>query len=239
MTVVESAQRFGAAARTRRTTRWAVPAVVAVLIGAAVWLVWFSSLLSVKEVRVLGAVDVSVDAVRQAAAVPAGVQLARVDPGGIIDRVGALPRVASVEVRRGWPNVLVIVVSERQPVAVTKDGTGYSYLDASGARFGSMSAVPHGVPVVSAANANAMVSALAVYAALPRSLATRVASVVARTRDDVVLTLGDGTTVQWGNADQSDRKAAVLAALLKIKAPSYDVSAPDLPTTRGIGSAKP
>ena len=239
MTVVESAQRFGAAARTRRTTRWAALVVLAVLLGAAVWLVWFSSLLSVKEVRVLGAVDVSVDSVRRAAAVPAGIPLARVDPGGIVDRVGALPRVASVEVRRGWPNVLVIVVTERQPLAVTKDGTGYTYLDASGARFGSTTAVPHGVPVVSAANANAMDSALAVYAALPRSLATRVATVVARTRDDVVITLGDGTTVQWGNADQSERKAAVLAALLKIRATSYDVSAPDLPTTRGSGSAKP
>jgi len=66
-----------------------------------------------------------------------------------------------------------------------------------------------------------------------------VASVAARTRDDVVVTLADGTTVQWGDASQSDRKAAVLAALLKVKAGSYDVSAPDLPTTRGTGSAKP
>jgi len=239
MSVVESAQRFGAAARTRRTKRWVALAVAVVLAAAAVWVVWFSPLLAVTEVRVVGAVNVSADSVRQAAAVPAGIPLARVSAGGIVDRVDALPRVASVEVRRGWPNVLVIVVTERQPLAVTRDGTGWTYLDATGARFGSLASVPHGIAAVSAANDTAMTSALAVYAALPKALATRVADVAARTRDDVVLTLVDGTSVQWGDASQSDRKAAVLASLFKVKATTYDVSAPDLPTTRGTGTAKP
>jgi cell division protein FtsQ len=214
-------------------------AVAVVLAAAAVWVVWFSSLLAVKEVRVVGAVNVSADSVRQAAAIPSGIPLARVGTGGIVNRVEALPRVASVEVRRGWPNVLVIVVTERQPLAVTRDGNGWTYLDATGARFGSLTSVPHGMASVSAASDTAMSSALAVYAALPKALATRVATVAARTRDDVVLTLVDGTSVQWGDASESDRKAAVLASLLKVKATSYDVSAPDLPTTRGTGTAKP
>ena len=54
-----------------------------------------------------------------------------------------------------------------------------------------------------------------------------------KTRDDVVLTLADGVTVRWGSAEQSDRKAAVLAALLKVRAATNDVSAPDLPTSKG------
>jgi cell division protein FtsQ len=239
MTVVESAQRFGAPARTRRTKQWVGLAVVLLLAAAAVWVVWYSSLLAVKEVRVVGAVNVSADSVRQAAAVPSGVPLARVGTSGIVERVGALPRVASVEVRRGWPNVLVVVVSERQPLAVTRDGSGWTYLDETGARFGSLAAVPRGMASVTATNDTSMASALAVYAALPKPLAARVATVAARTRDDVVLTLAEGTTVQWGDASQSDRKAAVLASLLKVKATSYDVSAPDLPTTRGTGTAKP
>jgi len=239
MTVVESAQRFGAAARTRRTKQWVALAVLLTVVAFAVWVVWFSPLLTVKEVRVVGAVNVSADSVRQAAAVPAGIQLARVGTGGIVDRVAALPRVASVEVRRGWPNVLVVVVTERRPLAVTRDGSGWTYLDVTGARFGSLATVPRGMATLTADNNTAMSSALAVYAALPKPLAARVASVAARTRDDVVVTLADGTTVQWGDASQSDRKAAVLAALLKVKAVSYDVSAPDLPTTTGTGSAQP
>jgi len=239
MTVVESAQRFGAAARTRRTKQWVALAVLVAVVAVAVWVVWYSPLLTVKEVRVVGAVNVSADSVRQAAAVPAGIQLARVGTGGIVERVAALPRVASVEVRRGWPNVLVVVVTERRPLAVARDGSGWTYLDATGARFGSLATVPRGMATLSADNDTAMSSAIAVYAALPKPLAARVASVAARTRDDVVVTLADGTTVQWGDASQSDRKAAVLAALLKVRASSYDVSAPDLPTTRGTGSAKP
>lgn len=239
MTVVESAQRFGAAARTRRTRRWAVLAAAALVVAVGAWVVWFSPLLTVREVRVLGAVNVSADSVRQAAAVPAGVPLARADVAGIAARVGALPRVASVEVRRGWPDVLVVVVTERVPLAVTRDGSAYTYLDATGARFGTLAAAPRGLPVVTAASDPAMTSALGVCAALPAVLRPRVAAVVARTRDDVVLTLSDGTAVQWGSPDQSERKAAVLLALLKVRATSYDVSAPDLPTTRGTGAAKP
>ena len=239
MTVVESAQRFGAAQRSRRTTRWVVLALVVVLAAVAVWVVWFSSLLTVKEVRVLGAVDVSADSVRQAAGVPASIQLVRVDADGIAERVGAIPRVASVEVRRGWPDVLVVVVTERVPLAVTRDGAAWTYLDVTGARFGTVNAVPRGMPLVSAVNDTAMASALGVYSALPQAVAARVATVAARSRDDVVLTLSDGTRVQWGNADESAKKAAVLLALLKVKATSYDVSAPDLPTTRGTGTGKP
>jgi cell division protein FtsQ len=239
MTVVESAQRFGAAQRTRRTTRWIALVVVVTLVASGVWVVWFSSLLSVREVRVLGAIEVSADSVRQAAAVPARIPLARVDVAGIEQRVGAISRVASVEVRRGWPDVLVVVVTERTPIAVTRDGTAWTYLDVTGARFGTVNAVPAGMPKVSSANDNAMASALGVYAALPKTLATRVSTVTALSRDNVVLTLADGTTVQWGSPDQSERKAAVLLSLLKLKATSYDVSAPDLPTTQGTGSAKP
>jgi cell division protein FtsQ len=177
--------------------------------------------------------------VRSAAAVPAGVPLARIDSAGIVERVGALPRVASVEVRRGWPDVLVVVVTERVPLAVTRDGTAYTYLDATGARFGTLNAVPRGLPVVTAASDPALTAALGVCAALPGTLVPRVSSVTARTRDDVVLTLSDGTTVQWGGPDDSAHKAAVLLALLKVGARSYDVSAPDLPTTRGTGAARP
>ena len=239
MTVVESAQRFGAAQRTRRTTRWVALVVVVALVALGVWVVWSSSLLAVKEVRILGAVEVSADSVRQAAAVPAGIPLARVDVAGIEERVGAIPRVASVEVRRGWPDVLVVVVTERTPIAVTRDGSAWTYLDVTGARFGTVNAVPAGMATVSAANDNALASALGVYSALPKTLATRVSTVAAKSRDNVVLTLADGTTVQWGNADESERKAAVLQSLLTVRATSYDVSAPDLPTTQGAGKAKP
>jgi cell division protein FtsQ len=233
MTVLESAQRFGAATRKRRLYRWIALGVVVALVAAAVWVVWFSSLLTVREVRVLGTTNVSADQVRQAADVPAQVPLARVDVDGIAARIEAIPRVRSVEVRRGWPDVLVLVVTERTPLAVTRSGTSLTYLDETGARFGSLSVAPRGKPLVVAPDDVSTAAALAVVAALPKALRDTTTTVTAKTRDDVVLTLAVGVTVRWGSAEQSDRKATVLAALLRVKAASYDVSAPDLPTSRG------
>ncbi len=239
MTLLDSAQRFGAATRTRHTRQWVAAVVLAVVVAACVWVVWFSSLLSVREVRVLGASEVSADTVRAAVAVPLGQPLARADVAGIIDRVSAIPRVAGVEVRRGWPDVLVVVVTERTPLVVTRSGSGYAYLDATGARFGSLAGAPRGLPVVTASSESAMSSALEVVSALPPALRATVATVSARTRDDVVLLLPGGVSVQWGSADQSERKVAVLASLLKVRARSYDVSAPDLPTTQGSLTVSP
>ena len=233
MTVLEAATRFTEPTRRRHVRRWLALASAVALVALTVWVVWFSPLLSVREVRVLGAVDVPAGSVLEAAAAPPGQPLARVDVAGVTERVAALPRVASVEVRRGWPSVLVVVVTERTPIAVVPGGSTFAYLDATGASFGSVRRAPQGFPVVSATTDDALQSATAVVDALPASLRAVVAKVTAGTHDDVVLTLTSGPTVRWGSVEQSDRKAAVLAALLRVKAASYDVSAPDLPTSTG------
>ncbi len=235
MTVIESAERFTETARRGTWLRVLALVVAAALVAAAVWVVWFSSLLTVTEVRVLGAVDVSADAVRQSADVEVGTPLARVDVDGIVGRVGSIPEVGAVEVRRGWPDVLVVVVTERTPVVVAKatDSPGYVYVDAAGVRFGAVGVRPRNVPLLRAYGSDARGSAIAVVDSLPPDLLRRVTDVVARTRDDVVLTLRAGATVRWGSAERADRKAQVLRSLLPVGAEVYDVSAPDLPTTTG------
>jgi cell division protein FtsQ len=49
----------------------------------------------------------------------------------------------------------------------------------------------------------------------------------------VQLALKGGKTVKWGSADESERKAAVLAALLTRPGKVYDVAAPDAPAVSG------
>ncbi|WFR65929.1 cell division protein FtsQ/DivIB [Curtobacterium flaccumfaciens] len=80
-----------------------------------------------------------------------------------------------------------------------------------------------------------------VVLALPSTVRAQVTSVKASTADDVTLTLKDGSSVVWGNPEQSDAKAALLAALVKDHSArnpgtvvEYDVSAPD----NGIVRAK-
>ena len=64
MTLLQSAERFTETAQPSSPwRRRLVVAAVVLLVAAAVWVVWFSSLLTVKEVRVLGTDDVSVEEV--------------------------------------------------------------------------------------------------------------------------------------------------------------------------------
>ena len=48
----------------------------------------------------------------------------------------------------------------------------------------------------------------------------------------VTFTLKSGATVKWGSSEDSDRKAEVLAVLLRLKAKMYDVSVPGTPVTK-------
>ena len=233
MTVIDKAERFTEAPPSLAWRKWAILSAVVIAILVGLYVVYFSSILTVHEERVLGAVHVSADAVRQAAAVPPGTQLARVDVPGVTQRVGALPWVQSVEVRRGWPNVLVIVVNERTPIAVVPAGKAFTYIDATATTFDSMAKTPIGMPTLIARDTNRVAAGVAVIAALPADFRKQVARVTATSRDNVILKLTPASYVQWGSAQDSDRKYAVLSALLHLHARFYDVSAPDLPTTRG------
>ena len=83
MTVLESTERFTAAARAGGGwKKWLALALLAVLTGAAIWLVWFSSVLSVQEVRVVGAAgERGAGLARTAAAVVRDGGLTEITPG--------------------------------------------------------------------------------------------------------------------------------------------------------------
>jgi cell division protein FtsQ len=77
----------------------------------------------------------------------------------------------------------------------------------------------------------ALESALAVLAALPAPIRATVRAVTAGSPDDVRLTVGRSTVI-WGSAERSDRKAAIYAVLRRTPATVYDLSSPDTPVLR-------
>jgi cell division protein FtsQ len=233
MTVVESATRFTEpATEPRRRRRWWLVAVgLVVVIAGVTWLLGWSTVLSVKEVRVLGTRTLSTDQVRIAAGVALGTPLARVSAADVSSRVADLPQVAAVEVRHGWPDVVVVVVTERQPVAVVAGSAGFALVDGGGTVFDEVARRPADLPEL-LAEGDAVASALQVLTAVPPELRDRVVKVRAATADDVVLVLGNGTKVHWGSPTDIDLKSEVMLALLPRKAAEIDVSAPSLPTTR-------
>ncbi|MEV4599733.1 FtsQ-type POTRA domain-containing protein [Amycolatopsis sp. NPDC049253] len=242
-----SAPRSGRAARveslrarpTRKKEirrRWVALLVVVTLVGLG-YLLFFSSMLGVKDVAVQGAKTVSAEQIRGVAAVPADKPMLLVDVDGIRDRVAEMPGVATVDVSRSWPNTVEITVTERTAIAFFDSGPGgdgVHLVDGGGVVFKTVKARPAGLPELKLPKVSAddpvTRAVTAVLGVIPQALLKQVTTATAQTPASVQFTLTDGKTVRWGDAGKTDRKAKVLAALLTQKGKVYDVSAPELPT---------
>ena len=237
--MADARKRFARRQWARRWLTWryvlAILLVVVVAVGG-VYLVFFSSTLSVQGVEVSGTQTLSEKKVREVAAVETGGPLATIDLDKIAYRVRSLAVVKSAEVTRKWPHDVLIEIVERQPVAVVEIAGELHSLDAEGVVFGSYDRPPDGLPRVraeSGVNAEALAEGAEVVAALPTDIATKVDYAEVLSVDQITLRLRDEREVLWGSADQSAEKAEVLAGLLAARpqAESYDVSVPGMPTT--------
>ncbi|MGA8851460.1 MAG: FtsQ-type POTRA domain-containing protein [Aeromicrobium sp.] len=213
----------------------------ALLMGALVWLIWFSSALDARTVSVEGQSSLTAAQVRKAADVPLGGPLARVDLTAIEARVKAVPRIRLVEVSRSWPHGVTIDVTERSAVVWSRVGGEFRGIDRFGVDFRSYRKAPKGLieARVSATDAEQRWQTLQAVAAIADrirrddpGLRKQIQVIIGSTKDSVVLDLTKGRTVTWGSEAQAARKMEVLEQLLEITAKGYDVSAPDQPTTR-------
>lgn len=222
------------AQRLRRLRPVLYAALVLVLLGTAVWLVFFSSVVTVRGVSVSGNQTLSAERIEKVAKAPIGRPLARVDLAAIQARVESLSAVKSVSVSRSWPHTVSIDVTERTPVAVVDRGAGLQAVDDDGVLFGSYPQRPDDLPLVHTAadvKAEALAEAARVVTSLRPDIAAKVDSVDVESVDRISLHLTGGRTVMWGSAEESAEKAAVLAVLLEQKADRIDVSVPARPTT--------
>jgi cell division protein FtsQ len=236
---VRSRKRFARRQWARRWLAWRRVVALVLLIGlmvGAVWLVYFSDVLAVKDVEVEGTRTLGNEQVRDVAAVPSGLPLARVDLDAIRARVEALAVVRDADVTRAWPDRVVIDVEERVAVAVVEIGGQTRGMDAEGVVFRDYPKPPPGLPQVRTSTdtrSDALREAALVVEALPAEVSRRVDHVEVATIDQISLVLRDGKSVVWGSAEQSEAKAEVLAGLLQQPGRTYDVSVPGQPTTSG------
>ena len=239
-----SEERF---AERRRSERWRrIRHVLLGLLGVgvvagAVWVIWFSSALSVKRIDIDGTTTLTPMDIRSQAAVRLGEPLARVDTVAIESRVAAMERIDRVEVSRHWPRTIRIEVVERKPIGWVMSGIAIRALDRYGVDFRSLRSEPKNLVEVQVETLDArmrqqaLVSAAAVLELLRTDdpgLLKKVRYVRVASKDSVQLVLGKNRTVTWGSAGKGQQKLTVLRSLLKIKARGYDVSAPEQPTTR-------
>jgi cell division protein FtsQ len=227
--------RLGAGLRRHRR-RWGLVGGASVLVLLAGWLLWGTSVMGVREVRVTGTAILTPAEVRDVAAVAERTPLLRVRAGEVAARVAALPPVAAVQVRRDWPDTVVIEVVERTAVVVVPSVEGFRLIDPAGVGFHTVPAAPAGLPVLilvePGSEQPATEAALTVLAALTPQLRAELSAVTVAGPADIRLTLGSGRTVLWGDQQDSADKARVATVLLERDGEVIDVSA------RGVVSVR-
>ncbi|TDE49160.1 FtsQ-type POTRA domain-containing protein [Nonomuraea mesophila] len=208
------------------------------VVGTAAWLVFFSPVLGVRSIEIVGNVTVSGEEIEQRAEVADLHPLATVDLAGVESRVMGIRRLAGAKAERVWPGTLKIQVVERRPVAAVPVGEQVAIVDKQGVVIEVKTSVPPLLPQIkvdrSAEGDPALMAALEVIQVVPGAVAVRVKEVRAGTAEGVTLVLSDGRTVIWGGADRPKEKGRILTSLLRRErdATRYDVSSPDVVTLK-------
>ncbi len=221
------------AVRGLKVMMWTVVlSVVSVGLGL---LLYFTPIMSARNVVITGLGAVTQEEVVAAAAVEPGKPLLQIDTDAIAERVATIRRVASARVQREYPSALRITVVERVPVVVMDYPDGPHLFDRDGVDFATAPPPPN-LPYLEADNPEPSdpptKAALAVLTALRPEVAGQVGRIAAPSVAAITLTLVDGRVVVWGTNDRTEEKASKLAALLTQPGQTYDVSSPDLPTVK-------
>ncbi|MDO5534083.1 MAG: FtsQ-type POTRA domain-containing protein [Propionibacteriaceae bacterium] len=233
--VTGARRRRERARRKRQLTLLGAVAAVALLIGGGVWVVFGSGWLAVSEVSVSGTKILTPAQVIEAAEVPLGVPLARVDTDAAARRVlERLPAAEAAAVGRAWPRTLTIHIQETRPRVALEVPGSFVWIAQDGRSFHTTPDRPHGVLLARGRveDEGVLATVASVAAALPPAVVGQADAIEASSVDSVVVVLADGRRIVWGSAEHAELKAAVLEPLLTVEAQEYDVSAPTHPTTR-------
>ena len=210
-------------------------ALISVVVVGLGLLLYFTPIMSARDIVVVGLGAVPQEEVINAVAVAPGTPLLQVNTDAVAERVAAIRRVASVRVQREYPSTLRVTVVERIPVVVKDYPDGPHLFDRDGVDF-AIGPPPAGVPYLDTKNPGPddapTRAALQVMTSLRPEVAAQVARVDAPSVAGITLQLTDGRQVVWGTTDRTEEKALKLGALLTQPGKTYDVSSPDLPTVK-------
>ena len=234
------AKRFTSYSRRRRGILIAVFGSFGALL-ALVAATMFTPILAVENIRVTGVDRLDAKAINIALKSQIGTPLPMVSTESIAKALKPFSLIESFSVISSPPHTLRIAITERQPICIVKVG-GTNYLfDPAGIQIGKatdkspypkleITGVPRG--------SREFEAAIDVLLALPADLLGKVATVDAKTKDEVVLRLrgAAGQRIIWGDGTQSVLKSKVLAALIKNQKKgdfvTFDVSSPTTPVVQ-------
>jgi cell division protein FtsQ len=234
------AKRFVAASRQRKIIALSVTGSFGLLI-LLILATMFTPLLAVEKLEVTGTHRINHQTVLKALNKQIGVPLPMVNTSAIAESLAPFALVDSFAVVSLPPHTLRIAITERQPICiVTVAGIDYLY-DPAGVRVGAVGQSDNYPRIAIVGDPKGSVefsAAIDVLLALPADLLGRIATVDAKSKDDVSMRLrgNAGQRIVWGDGSQSVLKSKVLAALIKNQKKTdyvtFDVSSPTAPVVR-------
>jgi cell division septal protein FtsQ len=213
---------------------------------------------AVRHVEVRGLTRVAPDRVLDVAGIEAGVNVFRLSPAAIVERVEAVPGIRRAEVVRELPNRVAILVEERQPFALVhlsersdatvSDGGDLVWIDEDAhVVVEEPRAVAVDVPIISglaerdlagpgadaSGRARAAIALLRALVASGTALGEDISDIDMSRVDDPVLRTVSGIDVRLGadalaGDDWSERVARLEAVLAQVAATDPDVSVIDV-----------
>jgi cell division protein FtsQ len=185
-----------------------------------------SPVLDIDRVRVSGTGHTAPDEVIRASGVRTGEPMVGVDPGDVRRRVGELPWVDEVTVRRVWPSTVELEVTERSVAAmvqVTDDRA--AFVDTGGRvlsiepRAGDAAADPAGPLVLTGVSGRLEEGELLPADArdaltVAERVAERMPGVAASVSVDLDAALVEGGAIRFGSTEQLDDKVTAAKTVL-------------------------
>ncbi len=196
-----------------------------------IYIGWYSTLLTVKKIEVRGNQVVSQDSILELAQVAPNIQLLRLNVSQTSQRIKTISQIKSVDVRRGWPETLVIEVVERTPLAVTDIPEGRYLIDESGVAYQPVTPDAN-LPLIFGSDDQNRAIGIKAWQSFPTWLQAEVVSTTVDNPNSIWLLLTSGRRVDWGNLDKANEKAAVLKVLRRMAATTYDVATPEVPVVK-------
>lgn len=210
-------------ARSRKRRLW-FGVVALVIVAAGVWTAFFSPLLKVRSVEVVGATHTEPQAVVDASAVGVADNLLLLATSDVARRIERLPWVKSAKVERILPGTVRVRITERTPSLTAALGGIHWTIDSHGRVLSSQR--DERLPVISGWQDPELElgdvldnpqgrSALRVWRSLEGDLKRSVVAIVAPTPERISLTLEDSSVIRLGSATRLAAKQKVLRAVFK------------------------
>lgn len=223
-------------------------ALLLVSLAAMVWVYLFTDVLNVRRVEVHGNRSLSADYLRSISGITSRTHLLKMDVGAVERAILAEPYVLRVEVRRRFPNTVILEVTERTPVGCLSQNGRFHLVDGEGLVVESADSRRQGVPEISGLRLPLLYPGVRLedprfedvarlLEGIPEGLREGAEEVGYADKEGYYL-VAKGVKVIFGGCDDLELKAEIALTAIQDIAPRYgqllyiDVTYPDHPAIR-------